>query len=830
MAQRQQPPTGGNPGEERAESLREQLVAKAVADFLDLRAQGREIDLETFCRLHPDLEGDLRADLETVSGIDQVLGPADEPGDLGEPSEPLPDSLSGNRILSAIGSGGMGTVLLGLDEGLGRKVAVKILSAKYREDEAVRTRFMHEARAMARLSHPNIVRIYTLGQSEEIPHFVMEYLDGVPLAAAAGPLHLPQKIELFHKVVLAVDFLHRNQIVHRDLKPGNILVGSDLEPKLLDFGLAHYMKDKGNRLTQAGQVMGTPDYFSPEQARGDPELDARSDIFSLGAILYEILTGVVPFRADRFPEQVREICEREPVLPRRINAAIPGGVQNICLKCLEKNPRDRYGSARELADDIERFLAGEPVQAIPTSYSRLLTGKAEQHLRELHGWRQDRILSDYEYDSFRKLYDRLFDKEDAWILEVRRLSVSQVTLYLGAWVLAVGATLLLLFRYRELSGTPAVTLVAAATAPMAVIGMRCWKRGKLRIAVAYLLAFCLLLPTTMLVGMKEWRVFTDFTQGKESLELFASLPELQDDAAGTAASVWGPTNAQMWWAFLLSLPAYLALRKLTGASVFSLVLAFVGALLCLVTLLRMGMLDWIEADQGRIFLRLLPFAALYFAVAYCVERLRCQADSRYFYPIAVIFTYTALSGVAAFHKPYADHLAAWIPRTRGQVEYLFLINAGIYLALQTMAERVGTAQMRSVAKSFRFVIPGHVLISTLLLGVFATGRWEEALQDAALRREARFFEILLPVVACLFVFGSVPKQMKNFFASGLLFLAIGIIRLQQDLFKNNYFWPSSLLILGALLMVLAANYTSLKLGATRWTRRARHLFRHRNSR
>jgi hypothetical protein len=128
--------------------------------------------------------------------------------------------------------------------------------------------------------------------------------------------------------------------------------------------------------------------------------------------------------------------------------------------------------------------------------------------------------------------------------------------------------------------------------------------------------------------------------------------------------------------------------------------------------------------------------------------------------------------------------------------------------------------MRSVAKSFRFVIPGHVLISIFLLGVFATNRWEQALGDAALRREARFFEILLPVVACLFVFGSVPKQMKNFFATGLLFLAVGIVRLQQDLFKQSFFWPVSLLVSGTVLMIVAANYTSLKLAATRWVRRA----------
>ncbi len=802
----------GEPG-----TARERLVAEAVAAFVDLKARGGTTDLDRFCRLHPDLEPELRDQLQTISEIDILLSG----GDKAEPSESshddLPEHLSGHKILGVIGSGGMGRVLLALDEGLGRRVAIKILSTRFMHNPEVRTRFMQEARALARISHPNVVHIYNLGQPDEIPHFVMEYVEGAPLTDAARALTIEQKAELMHKVVLAADVLHRNQVVHRDLKPGNILLAADLEPRLLDFGLAQQVDEKGNRLTHAGQVMGTPDYFSPEQARADPSLDARSDIFSLGAILYEMLTGVVPFRSETYSDKVRMICEQDPVLPRRINSAIPGDLQNICLKCLEKRPEDRYGSARELADDLERHLAGEPVLATPTNYSRLMAGKLEQHLRELSGWREDRILSEYEFDAFRKLYDRLVEKEDAWILEVRRLSLSQVTLYLGAWVLVVAAALVLLFRYPGLTGTPAVLLVSTATAPMAYIGIRCWKQGQLRIAIAYLLAFCFLLPTLMLVAMKEWHILTQFSQGKESLELFSKFPMFQK--SGEGAPFTGTTNAQMWWAFLLSLPAYFWLRRFTKSSVFSLALAVVGALLCIVTLLRMGMIDWFETDPGRVYFRLIPFAALYFIIAGFIERRRCPSDSRYFYPIAVMFTFTALSGVAGFHKPYADWLKAVFPWTRGQLEYLFIINAAVYLALQSFSEKFGSAQMRQVAKSFRFVIPGHVLTSILLLGLAATERWNGALQDASRRHEARFFEILLPIAACLFVLGSVPKQMKNFFATGLIFLAIGITRLQMNLFEERMSWPVSLLITGVFLMVLAVNYTSIKFTLTRWFRR-----------
>ncbi|HEX2488434.1 MAG TPA: serine/threonine-protein kinase, partial [Blastocatellia bacterium] len=235
---------------------REQLIADAVAAYHDLLLQGETIDPDAYCRDYPELDPELRAQLLAFDEIDAVLMPNEKPSDAR--SLELPARLSGYKILGEIGSGGMGRVLLALDERLGRKVAVKTLSPRYAGNSKLRERFMREARALARLDHPNIVRIYNLGDADEEPHFVMERIEGASLTEAARRLALTQKIDLMLKVALTVDFLHRRRMIHRDLKPGNILVGPDLEPKVLDFGLATQFDDLGERLTQVGEIMGTP--------------------------------------------------------------------------------------------------------------------------------------------------------------------------------------------------------------------------------------------------------------------------------------------------------------------------------------------------------------------------------------------------------------------------------------------------------------------------------------------------------------------------------------------------------------------------------------------
>jgi serine/threonine-protein kinase len=752
---------------------REKQFAEALADVLDGKPASAI----------PDLAPELAA----LAEIDRAI----------EPSAPLPERLSGHKIAGEIGSGGMGRVLLAVDEALGRTVAIKTLADRYAGDPVLRARFMAEARATAKLNHPNIVRIYSLGPADEPPHFVMEYVDGVPLTRAAGPLTWGQRAGMMRKVALAVQFLHERGMLHRDLKPGNILVGPDLEPKLVDFGLA---LDLGahQRLSRAGDVAGTPGYLSPEQAAGEPQLDARSDVFSLGGVLYELLTGVPPFQGDTLAELLHRIREEDPALPRRIDAAIPRDLQNICLKALEKDPQRRYGAAREMADDLRRFLAGESVLAEPAAYARLIAGRVEHHLRDLDGWRHEQIISEEEHSGIRKRYERLLEREDAWIMAARRLTLPQVSLYLGAWILAVGAALVAFFPYPSLRGVPEVLAVWTAAAPTAWIGVRTWRRGYYRVAIAYMLAFCLLAPVAALVTFEEFRLFAGLTHGNPGLELFYRL-----NAAKKA------TNAQLWWSLLAGLPVCWGMRRFTRAPVFSLLFAAMAALLYLATLLRIGMLDCLDRDPGRFYFRLIPAAAIFLVAGYVFERFRKPDDSRYFYPFGVVFTWAALSGLAGFHRPYAGWIEWLAPWTRGQEEYLFLINAAIYFALDRIADRFQSEQVRMVGRSFRFVIAGHVLVSLWLLG----------LNEASPVSEQHLFEWLLVAAACVFVFASIVRQMKNFFVSGMLFLAVGVYRVQQEVFPNRAFWPLLLVILGLLLMLAATNYAALRVALGRFRKR-----------
>jgi hypothetical protein len=325
-----------------------------------------------------------------------------------------------------------------------------------------------------------------------------------------------------------------------------------------------------------------------------------------------------------------------------------------------------------------------------------------------------------------------------------------------------------------------------------VLGIRFWQRGQLRIAIAFLLSFCLILPAAWVLTLPSW-------PQQDAWEILARYKDVR-----SRHNLRLITNAQMWWGLMLSLPVYAALRRFTKASAFSLVLAAALALLSIVTLLRLGLLQWLADDFGRAFLYLLPIAAIFFVAAFTLEKSKNVSDARYFYPLGVAFTLLGLSGLASFHDPYAAWVKSVAPFTRGQIEYLFLLNASFYLVVQELCDRFGTEQLRSVGRAFRFVLPGHVMGSLLFLGISAS-------MHANRLSEARFFEVALPVVAAIFVFGSIPKQMKNFFATGLVFFAIGVIRLANDWLRDQASWPLLLLLCGLATMLIAANYARVKL-------------------
>ena len=270
-------------------------------------------------------------------------------------------------LLSEIARGGMGVVYKARQLGLNRIVALKMTLAGQFTGEEERKRFRLEAEAAGQLDHPNIVPIYEVSEHQGLPYFSMGYVDGESLKGklAGGPLPPRESAEFVRTIAEAVQYAHDKGVVHRDLKPANVLVDSSGQPRITDFGLAK-QSTVDSELTATGQILGTPSFMPPEQAMGDmDQVGPLSDVYSLGATLYCLLTGRPPFQAASMLDTLMQVARQQPVAPRDLNIAIPQDIETICLKCLEKSPEQRYSSAQALADDLSRFLAGEPVLARP---------------------------------------------------------------------------------------------------------------------------------------------------------------------------------------------------------------------------------------------------------------------------------------------------------------------------------------------------------------------------------------------------------------------------------------------------------------------------------
>lgn len=284
-------------------------------------------------------------------------------------------------IEKKLGQGGMGAVYLALEPTLNRKVALKLMTF---EGEGAKERFMREARAAAKLRHTNIVQLYEIGTIGKYNYFTMEYIQGKSLDSLVKEKKTPALFNKLAKIIseiaLALDYAHQSGIVHRDIKPSNILIDEEGKAYLTDFGLAKELSKADSALTLSGSILGTPDYMSPEQAIGKlNKIDARSDIFSLGATLYHVLTGLPPFKSEELYQILNKVINKDPIMPRRLNKNIPLDMETICLKCMEKEKFRRYQAAGELSHDLKKYLEGEPIAARRTGHLSKLWMKAKKN-------------------------------------------------------------------------------------------------------------------------------------------------------------------------------------------------------------------------------------------------------------------------------------------------------------------------------------------------------------------------------------------------------------------------------------------------------------------
>jgi len=374
---------------------REQRLADILSEAADAVCRGDLMDLQSMYHEHPDLENELRRLFGTMLVTDTAGASLDEGITSPEPesrwrSLRLPVEIGDYRLEEEIGRGGMGVVFRARQISLNRTVAVKMILRGRLASTTDISRFLSEARATAKLEHPNIVPVYEAGDIEGRAFFSMKLIDGPTLSEQVNgqPLRQREAAKLVAKIARAIGYAHQQGVLHRDLKPSNILMSLDGTPLVTDFGLAKHA-DSPMDATRSGALLGTPAYMSPEQASGRTHLvGPASDIYSLGCVLYFALTGRNPFLADTPMDLVMQVIEQDPIAPRALRPRLDRDLEMITIRCLQKPIDLRYETAEALAEDLEAYLADEKVNASSGRFNQVIARmfRETHHAGVLENW------------------------------------------------------------------------------------------------------------------------------------------------------------------------------------------------------------------------------------------------------------------------------------------------------------------------------------------------------------------------------------------------------------------------------------------------------------
>jgi len=684
--------------------------------FLRNATEVADRQIEEFVARLP--EGVRRETRERIQAGLRVRQMRAEPTPQAPREESLP-RLPGFRIERKLGEGGLGLVYAAHDEKLNRRVAVKVL--RPRADEQVRRRVLDEARKAAGLGDPAVVTIFAVLDEADPPAIVMELVEGFPLDRFAAHLNFEQKARLLREVARGLAVAHERGLVHRDLKPENVVVGPDMRPRILDFGLALSLEEASH---QGRGFEGTPLYASPEQVLGNP-LTAVSDVFSFGSLMFKVLTGRPPFAGDTVGQVLEAIATTAPPFLREVAVGVPEDLQAICLACLAWNPADRP-TASEVALELGRFIVGEPVRLRPKLYDDLLRRSISEYSSQARAWEGQSIISREERDSLEVVHRRLLADEDHWIIDARRITPLQTILSVGTW-LAVVATVLTVWMLRDELGPPWRWLLPTyLTATLLLAGQAARRERETLAAATFLAGAALAIAPCTLSLLAELGAFA--TPPEHVTQLFATTFTNQQVLAASltalAVSVFGLRRLKMtgfaWTTATLATASYVSL------------------LLCF---------NWLDQKPETKALWCLPLAVME-TVALVLERKGRVRWTMPFHLVALLAVVLGLDvialngptlkmlGVTAERWPYFDH--------ERQQALSFVLNGMFFLALMLATERSASLDLRRASKLLEILAIVHTL-SALFVNAMGHRNDAHVRVDAALYvGAALLFAILAP--------------------------------------------------------------------------------------
>jgi serine/threonine protein kinase len=720
---------------------------------------GERLPIDQLCGDRPELADSLRGLVEQYLTLTTTLTGNDTDGSsLLHVADPLP-RFEGFQTIERIGAGGMGEVYKLRDLKLDRIVAGKIVRRDRRG--AGLPQFLNEARAMALFSDRRIVRIFEF-RAGDPALIVMEHVEGFELGRLGPSLEFAQRARVIAEVCDAVQHAHSLGIQHRDLKPSNIMLDAALVPRILDFGLS--AGDPGK-----GHLKGTVRYIAPEQLDPAQPIDARTDVYALGVIFYELLTGRPPYDAASEQQTVDAILAARPALPVEIDPRIPEPLQAIALKAMEKDPALRYRTAQDMALDLRRFLEARSVLARPSLYATTLGSRTAAHLQHITDWLQLRLIHPHEAERLRRAYAALDAREDDWIVESRSLSYTQITLYLGAFLLMCGSLFYFVANrwYHAVDGVVwPIVVLGLPFAGLNVAARQLHRRDHSAVAVAFYLAAVALLPLLLMIVFDETgflvapagtpnQVFPDGSVSNRQLQLTTLL-------------------ACLWCAMLA-----LSTRTMALSTVF----AALALIFSLAVAAEFGLRSWIENGRWDLLaLHVSPLVAIYAALGAAAERLDRAWLSRPLYRGAALLVILLLELLALDGRMFhylGVSLQAWQSPKVSDANLLdtvaaMTVNGVVFYAIAAIMRRRGTELMAGAAGVLFAVSPFAVLQPLAYL--VRTGEY-------SLR-----YDWIYLALALLVTLLSERRQRKSFYYAGLLNTGAALYLLADH--RRWFDWPA----------------------------------------